>query len=191
MQLSLIRAMQPRSRSMQTVMTPPMLTTPAQTSNAGGTGLPPVYMNMNQHPVFLPQVFNPQPFANPAMWSAFPTPWPVAFQAMQCQAPMAQAICTPSASTQINPETRSPSHSSMDSPDVVDPFLSREEQDEFRETEEEEASDEEEETSSSTQKKFLPGKHTIHASTGKCILKTTQKCTTQATSGSISPPSRV
>ena len=44
---------------------------------------------------------------------------------------------------------------------MVDPFLSREEQDEFRETEEEVASDEEEESGSSTCKKFLPGKHTV------------------------------
>ena len=71
-------------------------------------------------------------------------------------APMAQAICTPAASTQINPDTRPPSHSSTDYPDMVDPFLSREEQDEFRETEEEE-----EESGSSTRKKFLPGKHTV------------------------------
>ena len=53
---------------------------------------------------------------------------------------MPQAICTPAA-TQKNPDICPPSHSSTDYADMVDPFLSRE-QDEFRETEEEEASDE-------------------------------------------------
>ena len=76
-------------------------------------------------------------------WGAFPPPWEVPFQAMQCQAPMPQTICTQAASTQINPDIRPPSHSSADYPDMVDPF--HEEQDEFRETEEEEESDEEDE----------------------------------------------
>ena len=111
----------------QTVVTSPALTTPAQPSNAGGMGLQPGYMN----DIIPPEGFNPQLFANPTMWGAFPPPWAVAFQAMQCQAPMPQTICTPAASTQINPDIRPPSHSSTDYPDVVDPFLSREEQDEF------------------------------------------------------------
>ena len=41
----------------QTVVTSPVLTTPAQPSNAGGTGLQPGYMNMNQHPTIPPQGF--------------------------------------------------------------------------------------------------------------------------------------
>ena len=71
---------------------------------------------------------------------------------------MPQAICTPAA-TQKNPDICPPSHSSTDYADMVDPFLSRE-QNEFRETEEE-ASDEEEESGLSMRKKFLPGKHTV------------------------------
>ena len=51
----------------QTVVTSPAPTTPAQPSNAGGTGLQPGYMNMNQHPIIPPQGFNPQLFANPTM----------------------------------------------------------------------------------------------------------------------------
>ena len=143
----------------QTVVTLPAPTTSAQPSNAGGTGLQPGYMSMNKHPIIPPQGFNPQLFANPTMWDAFPPPWAVPFQAMQCQTPMPQTVCTPSASTQMNPDIRPLSHSSTDYPDMVDPFLSREE-DEFRKTEEE-ASDEKEESGSSTRKKFLPGSHTF------------------------------
>ena len=110
----------------QTVVTSLAPTSSAQPSNAGGTGLQPGYMNMNQHPTIPPQGFNPQLFTNPTMWGAFPPPWAVPFQATQCQAPMPQAICTPAASTQINPDICPPSHSSTDYADMVDPFLSRE-----------------------------------------------------------------
>ena len=50
----------------QTVVTS-LAPTSSQLSNAGGTGLQPGYMNMNQHPIIPPQGFNPQLFANPTM----------------------------------------------------------------------------------------------------------------------------